>query len=725
MKRPYLAGLLLLLSLFSSCRKEETTDTSFSLYYNGVSEICPGTAINVSPTWYGDTPSQFAITGIKLNGRTFESDSFSILAESGVFSLRNSDALPTGKYSVSISCVSKDITYKWKDAIEINLMKPVPGGILMEPAQLNVALSDIRLGNNPLPTAKIKTDGSNHVTIKQYLIANVWRDGKAAPECKEWFELSPAGELSIKAGNESFEPGFYVFDFRLTTYAAGLEAKEGLFAKAFALDVTSAPIAISYASPSGKVEQGYSAKSSKPVVEGSQNGLRFTLKEVKPDNAVGITVDDATGAIRFPETSNVNIGDTYTVSLTVSNKYGTADFDDVYTFTVIEFLYPVTKLSYKDISDKISGVSITNPVLDVDGDDVEFQLVDLPEALSGLLSIDPSTGEVSCPKGTEIQPGNYTVTVKAQNIKSEVTATFSLNIVPNPYKFTYVRWGNNLGLTPLDEYGNQWRISKDDGTLIVPVLESDIPDGVPVKYKMAIKTQNSSQKMGTSIDAGTGTVTIEYQGANNDKSSRVHMALITVTVGGNSEAAVSMDIPFFVSHQGYNVGYRIEYTPFVFRVNPKTGGTSVAPFITREDGQPVSGATLSYRRNIFFYRIAGPAQHKDGRPGDGKDTFLYGIWEKYFSARNILTNTGSCSPVSYQADKNGENGRLGLLACYIDPQTLAMVVNPDKFLDDYGYANGIISGTMQYNFNNIDPVNIGGTECVPIIIWLDPDYNKE
>ena len=162
----------------------------------------------------------------------------------------------------------------------------------------------------------------------------------------------------------------------------------------------------------------------------------------------------------------------------------------------------------------------------------------------------------------------------------------------------------------------------------------------------------------------------------------------------------------------------------MFRVNPKTGGSSVAPVVSREDGQPVSGFTLSYRRNIYFYNISGPEQHLDGRPGDGKTTFLYGVWDKYFSARNALVNTGSCSPVSYQGDKNGERGWMGLTACYMDPETLTMVVNPDKFSDDYGYANGIISGTMQYNINNIDPVNVGGTECFPLLIWLDPDFNN-
>ena len=723
MKRYLVAGVLLLFSVLPGCRKETGTDTSFALYYNGISEICPGTSINVTPTWHGPAPSDFAITRIKHNGEAFETECFTVDGTSGTFSIRASENLPFGKYVVGISCKSDGQKYDYPDAVEINIMKPVPGGIIITPADLSVPLGDILEGKEDLPKAAIGTDGSNHVQIKQYLLSNVYLNGKEAPEAKDWFTVSRSGEFSIVSPNPDIVPGIYTFDFRLTTYAVGQDAEEGLFRKALRLNVTSAPLSLNFPLKEGKVEKGYGAATAEPVFSGSGEELRFSLKEVKPSNP-GITVDDASGVIRFPETSEVNIGDTFTVSVTATNKYGSKDFDEVFSFSVIAFLHPVSKLQYDNVTDKISGVSISNEVKDVDGDDVEFALVDLPEGLKGP-TIDPATGEVSCPKGTELAPGTWTVTVVARNVKSEVTATFTLTIVPNPYKFTYVRWGNNLGLTPLDEYGNQFVVRESDGTLQIPVLESDIPEGVPVKFKLVQKTNNSNMKMGCTIDQATGTVSAEWMGGANEKSARCHFGIITVTVGGSSEAAVVKDFPLFIRHDGFNAGYKIEYTPFAFRVNPKSGGRSVTPVITRQDGQPVDRFTLSYRRNIYYYRLGGPEQHKDGRPGDGRDTFMYGIWTKYYSARNVLSpNTGSCSPVSYQGDRNGERGWLGLTACYVDPEDLAMVVNPEKFSDDYGYADGVVSGCMQYNFNGIDPVNVGGTECFPILIWLDPTYNK-
>ena len=724
MKRCLVAGILLVLSILPSCRKETGIDTSFALYYNGISEICPGTSINVTPTWHGSVPTDFAITRIKHNGEAYQTDCFAVDGTSGTFSIRSSESLPFGKYVVGISCKSEGTLYEYPDAVEINIMKPVPEGIIISPANISVPLGDVLEGKEELPTAKIGTDGSNHVQIKQYILSNIYLNGKEKPEAKDWFQVSRSGEFSIVSPSPDMVPGVYTFDFRLTTYAVGQDAEEGLFRKALRLDVTSAPLSLNFPVKEGKVEKGYGACSAEPLFSGSGDGLRFALKGVKPDNAPGITVDDATGVIKFPETSSVNIGDTYTVSVTATNKYGSKDFDDVYTFSVIAFLHPVTKLSYNNVTDKISGVSVSNKVEDVDGDDVEFVLGELPDGLKGL-TIDPATGEVSRPKGTELEPGTWTVTVIARNVKSEVSATFTMEIVPNPYKFTYVRWGNNLGLTPLDDYGNQFVVKASDGVLQIPVLESDIPDGVPVKFKLTQKTNNSNMKMGCTIDSETGTVSAEYQGAVNEKSARCHFGIISVTVGGSSEAAVTKDFPLFIRHDGYNAGYKIEYTPFAFRVNPKTGGRSVTPVITRQDGQPVDRFTLSYRRNIYYYRLGGPQQHKDGRPGDGQDTFMYGVWVKYYSARNVLSpNTGSCSPVSYQGDRNGERGWLGLTACYVDPEDLSMVVNPEKFSDDYGYANGVVSGCMQYNINGIDPVNVGGTECFPILIWLDPAYNK-
>ncbi len=713
-----------MLGIFSaglaSCSTESlVTDTSFSLYYSGISEICPGTNININPTWHGTKPVDFAIVDIRFNARPAVASCFSVDSESGVFSINGSDDLPTGVWTVGIECRSDGRMYVYEDAISINMMKPVPDGIFLSPSEMTVKLSDITGQGAELPCAEITTDGNRHVQIKKYLISNVYRNGDLHNECKEWFELNPStGVFSIVPQNPAFEAGVYTFDFRLTTYAAGGEDEEGLFGKALRLDVTSAPVGISYNPSAATVEIGYSGKSVRPEIKGSLEGLVYTLKSVSPDNSIGITVDDATGVIKFPETYDVSNGDKYTVSITAENKFGAMDFNDVFTFNVTDFIFPLSLLEYDDIDEVITGVSFEIPVKDIIGDEVTFAFDNLPEILSGL-EIDPATGTISCAKGIELPVGRHTVTVLARNVKSECRSDVSINVVANPYMFTYVIWGNNLGLTPAEEYGNQFRISEGDPDLVIPVADSDIPDGVPVKFTFSNKTTGSSYQMGASV-AKDGTITIVAQ-TKGKAAVRTYFGVITVTVGGESEAAVTRNFPLFVDQAGYRDGYSVQYTPFAFRVNPKTGGTSVAPVVKKEDGAAFSGFTMDYRRNFYFYRLGGPEQHKEGKLA--ADTFLYSPWYKYYSALKKPVNTGANSPMSYYGDANGERGYLGLCAAYVNPGDLKLVVNADRFVDDYGYGDGVVIGTMQYNVNNNNPVT-SGAEIFPIIIWLDPNYTR-
>ena len=707
----------------TSCNTEGLiTDTSNSLFYSGVSEISPGTNINLNPTYHGSKPTDFSIIEIRRNGMPYETGCFIVDKETGLFSINGSAELPTGIYTIGIACSFDGVRMEFKDAITINMLKPIPEGIYLEPSDITVQLADIHGGTAELPTAQIATDGNRHVEIKKHLIANIYHNGVPANECKDWFDLNPtSGKLSIVAGNKSFEAGVYTFDFKLTTYMVGEADEEGLFSNALRIDVTSAPYGLSYNPTSVLIEKGYSGKSAKPEFKGSSDELVFTLKSVSPSNTIGITVDDATGVIRFPETSAVNDGDQFIVSVTATNKYGAKDFDNIFAFDVTDFIYPISELTYENIDEIITGVAFSNPVSKIVGDEVTFAFDNLPESLSAL-KIDPATGTVSCAKGAELPVGKHTINIYAKNIKSEIKTSFTINVVANPYKFTYVLWGNNMGLTPIEDYGNQFRIEKGDQPLVVKIAKTDIPAGVPVKFTLTNKTNLSAAPMGAKIDSNTGDITITSSHEKGNNAIRTHVAVITVTVGGNSEAAVTKLIPLFVDQAGFRSGYRVEYTPFAIRVNPKTGGQSTAPVITKEDGGSFSGFTLDYRRNFYYYKFGGPEQHVEGKCAT--NTFLYAPWNKYFSALNKSVNTVAASPVSYYGDKNGERGTLGLTACYVQPGDLKLIVNPEKFSDDYGYADGCMVGTMQYNLNNVDPVNTGGTEIFPLIIWLDPSYTK-
>ena len=81
-----------------SCSMEEPYgNEDYALFYPGINEICPGTVVNLTPTWRGGTPGEFAISAVRFDGSPFSTDCFSVDPETGVFSISGSDGLATGE----------------------------------------------------------------------------------------------------------------------------------------------------------------------------------------------------------------------------------------------------------------------------------------------------------------------------------------------------------------------------------------------------------------------------------------------------------------------------------------------------------------------------------------------------------------------------------------------------------------------------------------------------
>ena len=327
--------------------------------------------------------------------------------------------------------------------------------------------------------------------------------------------------------------------------------------------------------------------------------------------------------------------------------------------------------------------------------------------------------------------GNYapvTVPVTVATTYALETNSFAVNIIKaakNPNDFTYVTWGNNLGengaaLTPLAEYGNQFRLTAQTGNLELNIVESDIPEGATVKFAYTRKTQVSASPDGVEIDAATGKLTISYKGnhAHSDGKiyPRTHYGLITVTVG-EGDAAVVRKFPLFVDQAGYRNGWDIRFTPFAPRFNPTTGGT-VTPTLTyaKEDGSEVAGFTLDYRRNALWYNINGTG--KEGKAEAG--SWLGNLWDQYYASLNLSANYGAVNPISWYAGNNATKGILGKNLHYLDQETYSVVVNPGTYVFDGVPSDGVLVGTMQCNVDGTDPVNKGGSEVFPLIVWLDP-----
>lgn len=723
--------------LLSSCVEEAIApEEGFSLYYPAISEIAPSTNINITPTWRGGQPSGFAISSVTSEGNAVDTECFSVDPDKGVFSITTSDNLPTGVYQIGISCNVKGKTYDFPKAIEVEMMKPVPDGIVVEPALISTKLIDVLAPtkDTQLPTALITSDGSNHVKIKEILIANVYLDGKLYNEAKDWFEISESGEFSILPENEEFEAGIYTFDLKITTYIVGKDSEKGIFKNALTLNVTSAPTKLTYIPSALKVEFNVAGKSVAPAFKGSREGLTYKVKSVSPNNDIGITVDPSTGEIMFPKTDKTQIGDSYTVSLSVSNDFGSADFNDVFTFTVIEFLDPITQFSYNNIDENISGVSFNNEVAVMDGAEVSYSFVNLPEALSKL-TLDKLTGTVSNPVGSELPVGDYTVTVRAENAKGHMDASFSLKVVANPNYFTYVCWGNNLGpdgtaLTPLRKYGSQFRLYSGSSTLKVDVVESDIPEGRPVTFT---KERPSTANGGVDV---TAKGQVQVYPRNATQNTVLSYITVAVTVG-EGEAAITRRFPVFADLYTKEKGsaasgtglYHVMYTPFAVRVNPKTGGISEAPTITDGDGNDVKDQiALDFYTNAMYYNLNGPASHTDPtmlKNDSNRTTFLANIWQRYLDAMNKSWNAYSVEPMSYW--KNYQNATLDMTGGYVDPtDDYRIHVNPEKFMDKEGnYADGVMYMTMAFSKTGIDPAgDANRLQMNRVFLWFDPNYTE-
>lgn len=722
--------------LFAACEPEALkVESGFALHYPAVSEIAPGTILEVPPTWYGGKPSEFTIISTTLDGVAVENNVFSINAESGAVKISTSESTAIGDYVIGISCKVDGKIHEFPEAIALELMKPVPDGILVEPSEISAKLSDLLSTPEDvtLPTAKILSDGSNHVQIKEYIISNVYVDGKLNNDCKSWFTISDKGVFSIKPNNPLFDAGVYTFDFKLTTYIAGKDSQKGIFKNALTLNVTSVPTRVTYTPALVKVEKGVASRSTAPAYKGSLPGLKYEIKSVTPDNEVGITIDEATGLLTIPASDQVEVGDVYKVNLTVTNDYGSTDFDEVFAFEIIDFLQPITQFSYENIEENISGIALSNEVASMDGAEVTYSFVNLPESLSAL-ELDPVTGAISTAKGVELPVGEHTVTVRAENAKGTMDASFTINVIANPNYFTYVLWGNNLGeggtaLEPLEKYGNQFRImnaatKEEKITLKIPFADAktDIPEGRPVKFE-GVKQYGG----GIAINVNERyNGQLELYGEVNPKASGMVYAIIKVTVG-EGEAAITRNIPIFLDRPG-NDSYQITYTPFAFRVNPKTGGISQPAVITKGGVDVSDEVSLDFQTNATYYNVGGPDYHTNTtmlKQDTNDETFLVNPWRLYYNATKKTYNRGNADPMSYW--KNYANNTLSYTCAYIDPtQDFRIVVNPDKYKDADGvYGNGVVFMTMIFSPSGKDPHSAGDKSQVNrAFIWLDPNYTE-
>ena len=749
----FVALLLAFAVAVASCTKDNFTDgDKFMLYYPDITDIGPSTNMDMDPTYHGAKPTDFNVYDVKYNGSTIQTECFQVDPVSGRLMIKDTETLGVGVYTISISCKSSGTTYTFPDIIKVNMMRAVPEGITVEPSEIVLMMTQVNNVNSTevLPTAQVTTDG-NHVTIKSYRIANITRDGVRMEDWSGFFSIDQTTGLISIIKNGSFVAGRYEFDLRLVTAAANASSEEGIFADALAVDIVSPPVSLAYDPQVKRVEEGSAYVSAAPSFVASLKDLKFEIKAVYPEN-VPLTIDQTTGAISLNAENGLSPGDEVQISIKVTNAYGTKDFDQVTRIDIVDYIEPITKLAYND-STVWHGTAYGIKPIDVDGDDVKFSFVDLPEALAEL-SIDEVTGQISAVKGNKIEKGEYTVTVKVANDKGELTEDIAFKVIDNPYFFTKVSWGNNLGLSPVSDYASQHRITTftDDIPVALDKVNSDITEtgwekvtfeivgGSGIKDTDALPTY-------VKIDAATGNLTVlpSKIGTTKVANLRAHMAIVKITCGEGTSGETVKKVPVFFdfnllrqdSAQPNAPAYTVEFTPFVFQCNPKKGGTFVQPTFKDADGNvvdPVASQitmTMHGPNKQYYWNIDGPATHLDGIPSV-EGGFLHMLWTQYGADANVTPNYGNAYPVyKYLEDKAVQkyaSARIGYMQ-----DDLKMYIKKDKWIDSDGnYADGIFTSQVRMGYTGLDgtvkradattsPYN----NMFPFFIWFDTEFDIE
>lgn len=688
-----LLSLVLMLPAFVACNDDglEQESVSLTIHYAEVSNIGPSmNYISGAPSTYGATPSLYSISKVECNDEAITTDCFSINSSTGAITISGTDKLQPGRYTLSIACLVGSQPFRFEDAFVVNML----------PAQPERVAADLEVLEIPYEGVKESTEKITVTPVGESVSIVSW--GLVQEEGKEYFSITKGGVISVNSAYKGdILPGIYPLSVVVSTHAGS-----ATYSEVAAVKVTSQPLELSYNPNVGRMEYNMGYTSLAPSMKGSPEEVSYSIQSVTPACEL-LQIDPQTGVISMAEENGLEVGSHFVVDVTVNNLYGSTDFAGAFTLDVIAYIEPIDATTFiYDAVEAIQGTGfVAEPKAGLVGDEVSFSLASVPAELEGQISIDPATGEVSAADGHTIPVGAYAVEVKAQNTKSEVTTTLEVKIVENPYYFTYIRYGNNLGLDPAT-HASQYRCaSAGDMTSLSLTPQTDAKAGVELEWSVVIKHQCGS----TTIDSKTGVLS-----PAGFKALNGGLVLVTATAGKGQIGETSVTVPVFFSFMPSS-GATVLYTPFVIQVNPRKGVVSEAPEIL---GIDLSSFFMDYRRNFNYYNIGGPASHGDGQPA-ASGSFMNQMWTAYFNAVGSPTvNTGARTPLSWTDNKSN----LANALAYIDnADGYKLVVNANKWIDENNVAaNGALIGQITYA--NTEAGTNKGTQIFPIWVWFDEKF---
>lgn len=729
------------------CRQESLEKEGFQLYYSGVTNIGPNMTVNLTAHHFGGEPEEFAITEVKFGSDAYEGPEFTINPENGTVTVAGIPETQAGDYTVSVSCKVSGTVLSYPGIIEVTFFKGVPDEIKVSPDTLILDLSTLKKDSQANDTtATITTDG-DHISITGYRIANVrFADEVIDNIASPHFEVSEDGIITVLK-NDSFKIGTYSVDLKLNTSSYGSESEVGLFTDALTVKVVSVPVSFSYTPNSGLLEEEENGVktllvSATPVLEGSNEDVRWSISGCTPAND-RLTIDTTTGVLSIKEGHGLKKDVTYVVDVNVRNRYSTDDgltIKGAYTIEVVGYIAPIEHFGYTGTSIKQGLGCSVSPDAETDREHIRhYEWTNAEAPYAKVLVLDSKTGEISVAKGNDLPVGKHEVSVTAANGKTggEVVAIFTLEVTENPYYFTYFSYGNNLGLSEEQTDGvSQFRVkSKDElKALTAQIQFSDISEEATNVVQWSAKNCNKLSKL--IIDEGTGDISITD--GTEFTNENMGITLITAVVTDPEDAANSFSVtmPFCVDYAATVNNVTVTFDPFVFRVNPKTGGRSAA---AKHEGVTSEKFLIDFRRNFNYYNIYGVDENGNnlvnGAPNKEGGSFLQKIWDKFteetglnIDSKTGKTNYGAKPPVSFYNNSIEKTGdQLSKTGAYVDntpgANQFTLVVSPGVWYAG-GWADGIFTGQMTFvTDGKIGSVNNGGKRA-PIAIWLDKDFEE-
>lgn len=771
-----------------SCDETETTDsTGFILHYYGVTDIGPSMSYSLqAPTYKGSAPYDFTITKVTLDNETFNNEeNFVIDAETGAITIQNTAAMAAGLYNISVGCHSNGKFFEFKDAVQVNMLLAVPEGVTVEPAEVTVNLDE---ENWVASSAQVTTEKDKHVTITGYSIAQ----DETKPYLS-WFTFDPNNEGKIiirESEKDKLVAGeSYTLSLKLTT-----KAGEHLYADAVTFKVISKPRNLFYVDTEALpelFETSVENKSVIPTIDGSKEGLKFTIKSVTPETTV-FSIDEATGQISIPEGNTLEINETpYVFNITASNIYGSRDFEAVYSVKIVAYIEPIKPETFHYTAvDKLYqlGGSVENiaPDAGLVGGALTFRFDENnSEEIKAQIEQDIITisanGAISIANNHTLSAQEHEIKVKVTNKKNEegVIAALKVTVLENPNDFEYVSWGTNIEnvitinekknkTIPIStetieetkaENRNQFRYIQGRDVREIPLQKIQMAkEGTTAMFTYKVIKDNyighPNIIKGAEIkEDGTiyfTNLTAKKNFADGSSNAKGCVFQIQVTASGNNAPTVNRNIPIFIStpkpgqiaypiitETTEKLNYTLLCTPFVVKVNPKTG--KCAPFTTEihsigasdVDGVQTnysmwkgvldayqSSFIWDYRDDYTYCNLDNNEKHITGDRSE--NTLLNQIWS------NIGVTVTTNSPFRYYDQLNGIPDKQGIKALYINADNHQLVINPDVWkAADGKYPYGAILGSTRFTIENAPKnleTNTRVTTQYPIILWLDENY---